>query len=69
MTKDEALTTDRFHYGECVKTVGPRGGVTITREEWRRRSVLDGLVLGVVSGEGPEGYRRALEMVRKQLDS
>ena len=36
MTKDEALTTDRFHYGECVKTVGPRGGVTITREEWRR---------------------------------
>ena len=36
MTKDEALATDRFHYGECVKAVGPRGGVTITREEWRR---------------------------------
>ena len=40
-----------------------------SREEWRRRSVLDGLVLGVVSGEGPEGYRRALEMVRAELAS
>jgi len=39
-----------------------------SREEWRRRSVLEGLVLGVVSGEGPEGYRRALEMVRAELD-
>ena len=40
-----------------------------SREEWRQRSVLDGLVLGVVSGEGPEGYRRALEMVRAELAS
>ena len=39
------------------------------REEWRQRSVLDGLVLGVVSGEGPDGYRRALEMLRERLDS
>lgn len=39
-----------------------------SREEWRHRSVLEGLVLGVVSGEGPEGYRRALEMVRAELD-
>ncbi len=31
-----ALQTDRFHYGECKKSVGPRGGVTIAREEWRR---------------------------------
>lgn len=36
MNKDQALVTDRFHYGECKKVVGPRGGVTITREEWRR---------------------------------
>jgi 3-dehydroquinate dehydratase II len=39
-----------------------------SREEWRRHSVLDGLVLGVVSGEGPDGYRRALEMLRERLD-
>jgi 3-dehydroquinate dehydratase-2 len=35
-----------------------------SREEWRRVSVLDGLVLGVVSGKGPEGYREALEMLK-----
>ena len=38
-----------------------------SREEWRRRSVLDGLVIDVVSGQGPEGYRRALEIVREQV--
>jgi 3-dehydroquinate dehydratase II len=38
-----------------------------TREEWRRTSVLEGLVLAVVSGEGPDGYRRALEIVDERL--
>ena len=38
------------------------------REEWRRRSVFEGLVLGVVSGRGPEGYREALEMLKGALD-
>jgi len=38
-----------------------------SREEWRRRSVLEGIVLGVVSGEGPAGYKRALEMLAKEL--
>lgn len=38
-----------------------------SREEWRRRSVLDGLVLAVVSGEGPDGYKRALEIVKEAL--
>jgi 3-dehydroquinate dehydratase II len=38
-----------------------------SREEWRRHSVLEGLVVGVVSGEGPDGYRRALEMVKEEL--
>ena len=33
------------------------------REDWRRVSVLDGLVLGAVSGKGPEGYREALELL------
>ena len=37
------------------------------REEWRRRSVLDGVVIDRVSGEGPDGYRRALEMLRERL--
>jgi 3-dehydroquinate dehydratase-2 len=38
-----------------------------SREEWRRHSVLEGLVLGVVAGEGPDGYRKALEMVKEEL--
>lgn len=38
------------------------------REDWRRHSVFDGLVLGVVSGKGPEGYREALEMLKMELD-
>ena len=38
-----------------------------SREEWRRHSVLDGLVLAVVSGEGAEGYRKALEMLKPEI--
>ena len=37
------------------------------REEWRRTSVLQGLVLDVVSGEGPDGYGRALEILNRSL--
>ena len=37
------------------------------REDWRRRSVLEGLVLGTVSGKGPDGYREALELLRREL--
>jgi 3-dehydroquinate dehydratase-2 len=37
------------------------------REDWRRLSVLEGLVLGKVSGMGPEGYREALELLRREL--
>jgi len=40
-----------------------------SREEWRRHSVFDGLVLGVVSGKGAEGYNDALQMLKKELDS
>lgn len=36
MDMAQALTTDRFHYGECSKRVGPKGEVYIKREEWRR---------------------------------
>jgi 3-dehydroquinate dehydratase II len=38
-----------------------------SREEWRRRSVLDGLVIGTVSGQGPDGYRQALELIKERL--
>jgi 3-dehydroquinate dehydratase-2 len=37
------------------------------REEWRRTSVLEGLVLGAVAGKGAEGYREALAMLRERL--
>jgi 3-dehydroquinate dehydratase-2 len=37
------------------------------REEFRRHSVFDGVVTGVVSGKGPDGYREALEMLKPEL--
>jgi 3-dehydroquinate dehydratase-2 len=40
-----------------------------SREEWRRHSVFEGLVLGVVSGKGAEGYNDALQMLKNELDS
>jgi 3-dehydroquinate dehydratase-2 len=40
-----------------------------SREEWRRHSVFEGVVLGVVSGKGAEGYNEALEMLKKELNS
>jgi 3-dehydroquinate dehydratase II len=39
----------------------------MAREEWRRFSVFDGLVLGAISGKGPEGYRSALELIATEL--
>jgi 3-dehydroquinate dehydratase-2 len=35
------------------------------REEWRARSVIRDLCVGVVSGKGPDGYREALEMLQR----
>ena len=37
------------------------------RDDWRRASVLDGLVLSKISGKGPEGYREALELLAAEL--
>lgn len=37
------------------------------REPWRHDSVLEGLVIGRVVGKGAEGYREALEMLKKEL--
>ena len=36
------------------------------REEWRRFSVLADLVALRIAGQGPEGYRAALEFLSKQ---
>jgi len=35
------------------------------REEWRRFSVLEGLVATRIVGKGPDGYREALEFLVK----
>ncbi len=37
------------------------------REDWRRVSVFDGLVLERISGKGPEGYRDALAILASKL--
>jgi 3-dehydroquinate dehydratase-2 len=37
------------------------------REDWRKLSVFDGLVLAKVSGKGPDGYREALERLAGEL--
>jgi 3-dehydroquinate dehydratase-2 len=37
------------------------------RDDWRRLSVFDGLVLAKVSGKGPDGYREALELLASEL--
>ena len=36
------------------------------REEWRRTSVLSDLVAARYVGEGPDGYRRALDYLKEQ---
>jgi 3-dehydroquinate dehydratase II len=40
-----------------------------SREDWRKVSVLDGLVLAKISGERAEGYRRALELILDHLEA
>jgi 3-dehydroquinate dehydratase-2 len=37
------------------------------RDDWRKLSVFDGLVLAKVSGRGPGGYREALELLAGEL--
>jgi 3-dehydroquinate dehydratase-2 len=65
------------HYSYAIRDALESAGVpavevhisdVASREEWRRHSVFEGLVLGVVSGKGAEGYREALEMLKAELD-
>jgi 3-dehydroquinate dehydratase-2 len=37
------------------------------RDDWRRLSVFEGLVLAKVSGKGPDGYREALGLLAHEL--
>lgn len=38
------------------------------REEWRRKSVLEGFTAGRITGEGIDGYRRALGLLAEKRD-
>ena len=64
------------HYSYAIRDALEIAGVPVVevhlsdisaREEWRRHSIFEGLVLGVVAGKGPEGYRDALEMLKGEL--
>lgn len=37
------------------------------RDDWRRDSVFDGLVLAKISGKGPDGYSEALALLAGEL--
>jgi 3-dehydroquinate dehydratase-2 len=37
------------------------------RDDWRKQSVFDGLVLAKICGKGPDGYREALELLAREL--
>lgn len=37
------------------------------REDWRKQSVIRDVCIGHVQGKGVDGYRDALEMLRKEL--
>ena len=39
------------------------------RDDWRKLSVFDGLVVAKISGRGPDGYREALEMLATKLEA
>jgi 3-dehydroquinate dehydratase-2 len=38
-----------------------------SREDWRKVSVFDGLVLAKISGKGAAGYREALQLLGREL--
>jgi 3-dehydroquinate dehydratase II len=37
------------------------------RDDWRKLSVFDGLVIAKISGKGPDGYREALDLLAREL--
>jgi 3-dehydroquinate dehydratase-2 len=66
------------HYSWAIRDAlepfsGPVVEVHLTdvdaREEWRRASVLEGLTMERITGEGITGYRRALELLAERRDA
>lgn len=51
----------------CLPAVEVHLSDVESREDWRKVSVFDGLVLAKVSGKGPDGYRDALEVLAGEL--
>jgi 3-dehydroquinate dehydratase II len=39
-----------------------------SREEWRRVSVFEGMVLAQIAGKGLDGYREGLEILARKLE-
>jgi 3-dehydroquinate dehydratase-2 len=39
-----------------------------SRDDWRRVSVFDGLVVAQISGKGLDGYREGLEILIGELE-
>jgi 3-dehydroquinate dehydratase II len=65
------------HYSWAIRdALEPFGGAVVevhisdvdAREEWRRHSVLAGLTTVRITGEGIDGYRRALELLAERRD-
>ena len=66
------------HYSWAIRDAlepfsGPVVEVHLTdvdaREDWRRVSVLEGLTAARITGEGINGYRRALELLAERRDA
>jgi 3-dehydroquinate dehydratase-2 len=65
------------HYSYAIRDALEIAGVPVVevhlsdvkqREPWRRQSVFEDVVAGVVAGKGPDGYREALEILKARLD-
>ena len=66
-----ALTHYSYALHDAIEAVGiPTVEVHLsditTREEWRAHSVVSPACLATISGDGAEGYRRALEMLARR---
>ncbi len=51
----------------AVPTVEVHLSDVSAREDWRKVSVFEGLVVARVAGKGPDGYREALEIIAREL--
>jgi 3-dehydroquinate dehydratase-2 len=65
------------HYSRAIGDALQFAGVPVVevhlsdvmaREEWRRVSVLNDGCVATISGKGADGYRDALEILKKELD-